>query len=172
MAKEMFAAHFFPEKHGTLAWATNSLNYYLAVLFFNAFPLPQREAGARQTLRYIGELLGEGTSVMIFPEGRLTVTGAIGEFRKGAAVLAIDVGVPIVPAHVDGMYEVLPRFRRVPRPGHVTVTFGSPLHAGPGEGYESFIGRVEAAVRTLAGPKGVAIEPAGASRSEGPNYWY
>jgi len=35
------------------------VNYYLAVLFFNAFPLPQREAGARQTLRYIGDLLAE-----------------------------------------------------------------------------------------------------------------
>ena len=35
---------------------TNSLNYYLASAFFNAFPLPQRETGTRQTLRYIGEL--------------------------------------------------------------------------------------------------------------------
>ena len=70
MAKEFFKAHFFPREHGRLARLTNSLNYYLASLFFNAFPLPQREAGARQTLRYIGELLAEGTSVLIFPEGR------------------------------------------------------------------------------------------------------
>ena len=41
---------------GAAPGSTNSLNYYLAALFFNAFPLPQREAGARQTLRYIGEL--------------------------------------------------------------------------------------------------------------------
>ena len=54
------------------AWLTNSLNYYLASLFFNAFPLPQREAGTRQTLRYIGELLGDGYSVLIFPEGKRT----------------------------------------------------------------------------------------------------
>src|SRR5262249_10757567 len=67
MLKEMFAAHFFPAEHGRVAWLTNSLNYYLAVLFFNAFPLPQREAGARQTLRYIGEVLADGTSVLIFP---------------------------------------------------------------------------------------------------------
>ena len=51
------------------AWFTNSLNYYLAALFFNAFPLPQREAGARQTLRYIGEVLEDGFSVLIFPGG-------------------------------------------------------------------------------------------------------
>ena len=37
---------------------------------FNAFPLPQREAGARQTLRYVGDLLEAGYSVLIFPEGR------------------------------------------------------------------------------------------------------
>src|SRR5580704_17792695 len=47
MAKEFFKAHFFPEEHSALAWFTNSLNYYLAALFFNALPLPQREAGAR-----------------------------------------------------------------------------------------------------------------------------
>ena len=75
MAKEFFKAHFFPEQHGRGAWFTNSLNYYLAALFFNAFPLPQREAGARQTLRYIGEVLEDGYSVLIFPEGRRTDTG-------------------------------------------------------------------------------------------------
>ena len=69
MAKEFFKAHFFPEQYGRTAWFTNSLNYYLAALFFNAFPLPQREAGTRQTLRYIGEVLESGYSVLIFPEG-------------------------------------------------------------------------------------------------------
>ncbi len=69
MAKEFFKAHFFPEQHGRKAWFTNSLNYYLAALFFNAFPLPQREAGARQTLRYIGEVLGDGFLGADFPGG-------------------------------------------------------------------------------------------------------
>jgi long-chain acyl-CoA synthetase len=85
MAKEFFSAHFFPEKHGRKAWLANSLNYYLAALFFNAFPLPQREAGARQTLRYIGEVLAQGFSVLIFPEGRRTETGrSIGSVRASA----------------------------------------------------------------------------------------
>src|SRR6202011_4948685 len=99
-------------------------------------------------------LIQKNWSVIIFPEGRLTATGAIGTFRKGAAILAMDVGVPIVPAYVDGMYEVMPRFRRGPRPGSVTVTFGEPLLAGAGEDYDAFIARVETEVRTLAGPKG------------------
>ena len=56
MAKEFFKAHFFPEGHTWMQWFTNSVNYYLAAFYFNAFPLPQREAGARQTLTYAGEL--------------------------------------------------------------------------------------------------------------------
>jgi hypothetical protein len=61
MAKEFFTAHFFPDQHTWRERVTNGLNYYLAATFFNAFPLPQREAGARQTLRYIGDLLGAAT---------------------------------------------------------------------------------------------------------------
>jgi 1-acyl-sn-glycerol-3-phosphate acyltransferase len=143
----------------------------LAQVTVDAFPIP-RSGGARPHLDYLKELLQKKWSVIIFPEGRLTATGAIGEFRKGAAVLAMDVGVPIVPVYVDGMFEVMPRFRRVPRPGAVTVTFGAPMPARPGEDYGGFIGRVEAEVRRLAGPKGVAVEAPGNSRSEGPNYWY
>jgi 1-acyl-sn-glycerol-3-phosphate acyltransferase len=143
----------------------------LAQVTVDAFPIP-RGGGARPHLEYLKDLLRKKWSVIIFPEGRLTATGAIGRFRKGAAVLAMDVGVPIVPAYVDGMYEVMPRFRRVPRPGRVTVTFGAPLRPEAEDDYDTFIGRVEASIRRLAGPKGLAVEPPGASRSEGPNYWY
>src|SRR6266581_4880827 len=143
----------------------------LAQVTVDAFPIP-RGGGARPHLEYLKQLLQDKWSVIIFPEGRLTATGSIGAFRKGAAILAMDTGTPIVPAYVDGMYEVLPRFRRIPRPGRVTVTFGRPVRPSPADDYDSFIAAVENVVRHLAGPKGVAIEPPGASRSEGPNYWY
>jgi long-chain acyl-CoA synthetase len=67
MAKEFFKAHFFPEGHTWKQRFTNTVNYYLAAFYFNAFPLPQREVGARQTLAYAGELLGDGWSILIFP---------------------------------------------------------------------------------------------------------
>ncbi len=143
----------------------------LAQVTVDAFPIP-RGGGARAHLEYLKTLLRKNWSVVIFPEGRLTVTGAIGAFRKGAAILAMDAGVPIVPAYVDGMYEIMPRSRRIPRPGSVTVTFGPPQHAAEGDDYDGFISRIEAKVRALAGPKGVAIEPPGASKSEGATYWY
>lgn len=143
----------------------------LAQVTVDAFPIP-RAGGAKPYLDYLKGLLAKNWSVIIFPEGRLTVTGAIGKFRKGAAILAMDAGVPIVPSYVEGMFEIMPRGRRIPRPGSVTVTFGSPLNAEHGDDYDAFIGRVESNVRALAGPKGIAIEPPGASKSEGATYWY
>jgi 1-acyl-sn-glycerol-3-phosphate acyltransferase len=143
----------------------------VAQVTVDAFPIP-RTGGARPHLDYLKELLRKNWSVIIFPEGRLTATGAIGQFRKGAAILAMDAGVPIVPAYMDGMFEVMPRYRRVPRPGRVTVTFGDPVHPEHHDDYDSLIARVESVVRRLAGPKGEVVDPPSGSRSEGPTYWY
>ena len=66
-AKEFFAAHFHPGQFSWRQRATSSLNYYLGSLLFNIFPLPQREAGTRRAIRYLGDLLGDGNSVLIFP---------------------------------------------------------------------------------------------------------
>jgi long-chain acyl-CoA synthetase len=148
MAKEFFKAHFFPAEHGRRAWFTNSLNYYLAALFFNAFPLPQREAGARQTLRYIGEVLESGFSVLIFPEGRRSETGEIDRFRPGIGMIASRLDVPVVPVRIDGLEHVLNVHWKMARPGRVRVAFGAPISLS-GDDYEALAQRVEDAVRRL-----------------------
>src|SRR5205823_4756418 len=148
MAKEFFKAHFFPEGHRALARLTNSLNYYLAALFFNAFPLPQREAGARQTLRYIGEVLESGFSVLIFPEGRRTSEGDIGAFRPGIGMIASRLSVPVVPVRIDGLDKVLHPSWRMAKPGRVRVAFGAPLRLA-GDDYEALAKQVEEAVKKL-----------------------
>jgi 1-acyl-sn-glycerol-3-phosphate acyltransferase len=148
MGKEMFAAHFFPAEHGRLAWMSNSLTYYLAVLFFNAFPLPQKEAGARQTLRYIGELLGEHTSVMIFPEGRRSENGVIDAFRPGIGMIASRLSATVVPVKIEGLQHVLRVGWHLARPGRVRVAFGTPLQL-TGDDYEALAKTVEDAVRAL-----------------------
>jgi long-chain acyl-CoA synthetase len=148
MAKEFFKAHFFPEQYGRAAWFTNSLNYYLAALFFNAFPIPQREAGARQTLRYIGDLVAQNSSVLIFPEGRRTDHGEISRFMPGIGMIASRLGVPVVPVRIVGVDKVLHPSWRMARPGRVRVIFGKPVHLS-GDDYDGLAQRVEAAVRDL-----------------------
>ncbi len=148
MAKEFFKAHFFPKDYGRRAWLSNSVNYYLAALFFNAFPLPQREAGARQTLRYIGDVLDDGFSVLIFPEGRRTDTGAIDRFRPGIGMIASKLAVPVVPVRIEGLDRVLPPGARMARRGPVRVAFGAPMRL-TGDDYEALARQVEDAVRNL-----------------------
>ena len=148
MAKEFFKAHFFPAQYSRLAWFTSSVNYYLAALFFNAFPLPQREAGARQTLRYIGDVIEDGFSVLIFPEGKRTDTGEIDRFRPGIGMIASRLNVPVVPVRFEGLDRVLHHTWRMATPGRVRVAFGVPLHL-TGDDYESLAKTVENAVRAL-----------------------
>src|SRR5206468_5364441 len=100
-----------------------SWTYYLAARFFNAFPLRQREAGARETLRYIGELVSHGFSILIFPEGERTERGEIKQFRPGVGMMASRLDVRVVPVRLEGLDRVLHKDWHMARPGRVSVTF-------------------------------------------------
>lgn len=148
MAKEFFKAHFFPEGEPWRKVLSRRLNYYLASFFFNAFPLPQREAGARQTLRYIGEVTGDGFSVLIFPEGVRSETGEMTSFRGGIGMIASRLDLPVVPVRLDGVHKILQVKSRMATPGPVSVKFGAPMRL-KGEDYAALAKRVEDAVRAL-----------------------
>ena len=148
MMKEFFNAHYDPARYGRKAWFTSSLNYYLSALFFNAFPLTQGGAGTRQTLRYIGDLVSHGYSILIFPEGRRTEAGEIARFQPGVGMIAARLGVPVVPVRLDGLEHVLPRHARFPTRATARCAFGAPMSL-TGNDYGALAARVEAAVRAL-----------------------
>ncbi len=142
MRKEFFQEHF----HGHSF--TNSLNYYLSSLFFNAFPIPQREPGALATLRYIGELAHDKWCLLIFPEGRMTRAGEIAPFQPGVGMIASKLGIPVIPIRIEGMDKVLHEGWKMARPGRVDIKFGPPLHLS-GDDYLALARQVEDAVRKL-----------------------
>ncbi len=142
MRKEFFEQHF----HGRSF--TNSLNYYLAALFFNAFPIPQREPGALATLRYMGELANDKWCVLIFPEGRMTRQGEIGPFQPGVGMIAAKLGIPVVPIRIEGMNRVLNQSWKMARVGRVRIAFGAPIELH-GDDYLASAKQVEEAVRAL-----------------------
>jgi long-chain acyl-CoA synthetase len=148
MLKEFFTPHFHPESHTWRQRFTSSLNYYLACLYFNTFPIPQREAGARHTLRYMGELAGDGWSVLIFPEGVRAATGDIKPFRGGVGMIASRLDLPVVPVRLDGLDRVLHPSWFMVRPGRVRIAFGAPLRL-KGDDYAALAQEVEARVRSL-----------------------
>jgi long-chain acyl-CoA synthetase len=149
MAKEWFVPHFHPERYSRWKRFTSGLQYYSATLFFNAFPLPQREVGARRTLRYMGSLTDEGWCVLIFPEGDRTRAGELLPFQPGIAMLASRVRIPVVPVRLQGLERVFHRDARWPTHAPSKVTFGAPL-ALEGSDYAAEARRVEDAVRRLA----------------------
>ncbi|CAN5749127.1 AMP-binding protein [soil metagenome] len=148
MLKEFFKAHFFPEGFGVGTRILTGASYYLASLFFNAFPLPQRESGTRQTLRYAGELAGDGQSILIFPEGKRTDAGEIIAFQPGVAMLASRLGLPVVPVRIDGLHHILHHSWKFPRRGRGSVQFG-PAISLTGNDYKEITRQIEQAVRAL-----------------------
>ena len=148
MAKEFFDAHFFPERYPWRRRFINSLLYRLATFVFNAFPIPQRQTGAGQTIRYIGELVEEGWSILIFPEGDRSAAGEIHPFQPGVGMIASHLKVPVVPIRIEGLDKVLNRAAKWPSPGRVEVRIGSPIELR-GESHAELARQVEAAVKNL-----------------------
>jgi len=148
MRKEYFDAHFHPEKYGRLKWFSNSIAYWLAALMFNAMPIPQREAGTRQALRYVGELVEEGWCPLIFPEGKHSRDETVGRFQAGVAMMASRLRVPVVPVRIRGVNRVLHPDWSMARPGFVRMKIGKPMYL-EGEDYAELARRVEDEIRAM-----------------------
>ncbi|HYQ47933.1 MAG TPA: 1-acyl-sn-glycerol-3-phosphate acyltransferase, partial [Thermodesulfovibrionales bacterium] len=81
---------------------------------------------ALQTSAYV---LRHGCSLCVFPEGGRSPDGSLLEFKKGVGILAVEMGVPVVPAYIKGAFEALPRSASWPKPAKISITFGTPLSA-------------------------------------------
>lgn len=148
MAKEWFKAHFFPDQFPLGTRLKNTASYLSATIFYNAFPIPQYEAGTRQTIQYIGRLFDQKRSLLIFPEGKRTDWGEIAPFRPGVGLLASKLGVPVVPVRIEGLDKVLSLRASWPTRGPVRITFGAPMRL-EGDNYAELAARVRDAVIAL-----------------------
>lgn len=74
--------------------------------------------------------LKAGHCFLIFPEGTRTRTGELGDFKKGAFLVAMEAGSRIVPVALSGIRELLPRGGLRIRPGTVHVRVLDPVDAG------------------------------------------
>jgi 1-acyl-sn-glycerol-3-phosphate acyltransferase len=75
------------------------------------------------------EAMKEGQSFLIYPEGTRSPDGRLQEFKRGAVVMAIKAGVPIVPMACAGAQKVMEKRSLVIRPGVITVEFLEPIDA-------------------------------------------
>ncbi|HVA93721.1 MAG TPA: lysophospholipid acyltransferase family protein, partial [Candidatus Dormibacteraeota bacterium] len=82
-------------------------------------------ASVKQAIEY----MNQGYSFLVYPEGTRSMDGRLQRFKKGAFVMAIEAGVPIVPVICTGAHRVMRKKSLVIHPGKVTVRFAKPIDA-------------------------------------------
>ena len=139
-------------------------------LLFNTVPLGRQGGGlGNGATDHVDRLIDEGWNLVMFPEGTRSRDGQIGQPRSGAAVIAANHDIDIVPIYISGTHEAMPPGqnwpRRIPTGGlvsrrhEVEVRFGRPIRP---RGVEH---RHEAmdAVRDFWDRKGLPAPPAPAT---------
>ena len=87
-------------------------------------PVPKDRRGALEALRQaVRSEVDAGHSILGFPEGHRTLTGQVGQFHDGLFRIAIELGVPIVPVAVTGLYDVLHKGSLIIRPGNEIIVY-------------------------------------------------
>ena len=76
---------------------------------------------AMQAASYI---LRKGQILCVFPEGSRSPGGEVGRFKKGAAILAKELAVKLVPVYIHGSYEAWPTGQTLPRSHPIRIVFG------------------------------------------------
>ena len=148
MGLDVFRPYFQPDQFPAAQVWWTGLGYILALGLFDAYPLPQDLAGVRRALNYTGELIKRRYCPLVFPEGARTPDGNMLPFRPGIGMMAIRIGVPIVPVHIGGLFEIYSVHDSWPKRGPVRVSFGRP-HQFTSETYEEVAHALQQAVQNL-----------------------
>jgi len=149
--QEQFRA-FFERQRFTwkeVLWA--AIQYGLAGIFFNAYPLPQQMAGVRRALKTTGDLVSRGYCPLVFPEGQRTLDGTMHAFQPGIGLMAVRLKIPVVPVFIKGLYEVYSAHDSWPKPGPVSVSIGAPIELPAHADYADASRQIQSAVQKLGG---------------------
>ena len=130
-----------------LSWSTIKNTYFYATEehFNSSFKrsvarhsnvILMQKTDLKNSIQYMAQALRAGKNLMIFPEGRRTNTGEMGQFKKTFAILSKELQVPIVPVRITGAFEALPRHKTLPRPHKITVEYLPAVMPGKNQTYE------------------------------------
>jgi len=153
------AADYFYKKRGIR---------HVVALTFNTVPLARNGGGVGNgSTAHVDKLIDQRWNLLMFPEGTRSRDGRLGKLRSGAAVLAQQHGIPIVPIFVKGTHEAMPPGRNWPkrrrflaRRHRVEVHFGQPIWPGAEEHRNEVMSRVRAFLEAEASGGDAAPGPA------------
>ena len=96
--------------------STSDWKGIIAALSLNAIPI-DREVTGRKSADMIRDLIDDGWSLVIYPEGGRSPDGWGQEFKGGAAYLSSRTGAPVVPVFIDGTGAIFGKGMKRPKPG-------------------------------------------------------
>lgn len=105
-----------------------------------------QRANLKNSIQNMAQVLRAGKNLIIFPEGRRTNTGEIGQFKKTFAILAKELNVPIIPVRITGAFEALPRHKSFPRPSKVTVEYLPAISPDANKSYDEIAEQVKQSI--------------------------
>ena len=108
----------------------NRLSGWIVRNFVDAAPF-DRHSHTPESLSLALGLLSRDHSLLYFPEGGRSPDGAMRKLKPGVGLLALESGVPVVPAYISGSFETLPKGHTFPKPHPIHVQFGPPLYSEP-----------------------------------------
>jgi 1-acyl-sn-glycerol-3-phosphate acyltransferase len=122
----------------------------MVALMFNTVPLARRGGGVGNgSTEHVDRLIDQRWNLLMFPEGTRSRDGRLGKMRSGAAAIAQQHRIPIVPIYVKGTHEAMPpgqnwpkRRRFFARRHRVEVHFGTPIQPGLDEPRHDVMDRV------------------------------
>ena len=102
-------------------------------------------------MRFAGESVDSGYSVLVFPEGVVnnSADGRMAPFQSGIGLLAENLGIPVVPMRLDGVWQMKREGRRLAQLGEITVRIGTPLTFAPGTPPGEIARQLETIVKSL-----------------------
>lgn len=131
---------------GSVRWLVSP---FMNVIPIERRPRPKSLAACLAMCRRF--LWQTGGILILYPEGTRSPDGEMQALKTGAGLFAVELGVPLVPAFIEGAHRILPKGRSVPQPGRLTVRFGEALAPAPPSGAEvSLRNRRRSAVERLA----------------------
>ncbi len=112
---------------GASMFFSNSFMRFVARML-NIVPIDQ-ETQLMRAMKAGAVGLKHGKILNIYPEGERAFDGDLHDFKKGAAILATELGLPIVPVALDGLQNVWARQSWKIRPAKVKIRIGKPFYA-------------------------------------------
>jgi 1-acyl-sn-glycerol-3-phosphate acyltransferase len=131
-------------------WTQTPFKKWITTEVFNAIYVARDKVDDQDPLAPLYDALGNGDSIILFPEGTRGYADEPQSFKSGLYNLALKFpDVVLVPAWINNIQRVMPKGEVVPVPVLCSVTFGAPLQLGAGEDRRAFLDRARQAVISL-----------------------